>query len=413
MVTNHQCLRVNKVFVHIILALCVQSGLAQRTNFTISGQLAGLDNQYVYLNYLPGNARGVYDSAYVKTGRFRFNGHITSPGVAHLLLRPMDIPPDTSVLFDFYLEPADIVISGNSGALQATRVKGSASHADWQTWMRRRAPVFNRIQQWMTSRDNFGNKKPNRSLDSIGHRESPSLFAALEAKINAATDTLNSIDALFVRSHPASYVSLEILSRASVETMPFTVYKQLYGGLSNRLKASEKGFDIKHRIILEESLKIGSFLRDFTATDQNSNSISLQNYRSSKYVLLDFGASWCAPCRELVPVLKELYSKYQRSLEIIGISIQDKKEDWSSYVLQQPTEWPQVREPITRNGGGKLVSFATYCGIDRIPALLLLDESGKIVGKYGSLFYNSPTAYMKQLSVDIARILGTGKQGSR
>lgn len=372
-----------------IFVLSYYSAFSQRNRFSIRGELVGLDSQYIYLNYLPGNAHGVYDSAYVRKGKFRFDGSIVTPGIAHLMTKPIYLPPDTSSLFDFYLEPSDIIIKGSPKALQNAIVIGSKSHADWQAWLQQRMPVFNRNQQLAIEKEGAGEQEK----------------IVIDSFIKVASDTINAIDVRFVSSHPASEVSLEILAKASCETMPFRVYRQLYNSLSKNLRISEKGLYIRQRINLEQTLAIGSVLKDFYGTDQYSNAVSVAKYNGSKYVLLDFGASWCGPCRGLMPVLRDLYSNNRINLEIIGISIQDKKDDWLKYIAQFPTEWPQVREPVTTIASGKSVPYAEYYNLDKIPALLLLDKKGKLVGKYGSLFYNSPTAYMKELSEDINRIV--------
>jgi len=93
-----------------------------------------------------------------------------------------------------------------------------------------------------------------------------------------------------------------------------------------------------------------------------------------KVVLVDFWATWCPPCVKEVPVVKAAYEKlHGRGFEVVGISMDDKKEDLLSFVANQKLPWPQYFEPA-----GWENKFGKQFGIEQIPTMWLLDKSGKL-----------------------------------
>jgi thiol-disulfide isomerase/thioredoxin len=95
-----------------------------------------------------------------------------------------------------------------------------------------------------------------------------------------------------------------------------------------------------------------------------------------KVVLVDFWASWCGPCRKNNPNLVALYSKYKaQGLEILGVSIDKSKSDWTKAIEKDGLTWLQVLDP----GGWNAQSTLDY-GVDAIPASFLIDKAGVIRG---------------------------------
>ncbi|WP_436413010.1 TlpA family protein disulfide reductase [Petrimonas sp.] len=101
-----------------------------------------------------------------------------------------------------------------------------------------------------------------------------------------------------------------------------------------------------------------------------------ENYKG-KYLLIDFWASWCGPCLNTIPHLKEIYSKYNaKGLEILSVSIDDKEDAWKKALAKQQMPWDQVRAP---NSGKEIMKDYQFNGI---PHLVLLDKEGKIIERW-------------------------------
>jgi peroxiredoxin len=126
-----------------------------------------------------------------------------------------------------------------------------------------------------------------------------------------------------------------------------------------------------------EKVSVGSKAPDFLAKTVKGNTVKLSDYLGRGYVLIDFWASWCVPCRKESPELKEVYKKYkERGLEVIGVSLDHKTEHWIGAIKQDDLPWIQLVDYDAWAGEG----VKTY-GVRLIPYKFLIDREGVIVAK--------------------------------
>jgi peroxiredoxin len=140
----------------------------------------------------------------------------------------------------------------------------------------------------------------------------------------------------------------------------------------------------------ERKLKIGSPPIGFEVTSTQGKKLSLEQYKG-KVVLLDFWATWCAPCRQEMPNVRKVYDKYNpKGFEIVGISLDKSREALDSYVEKYEVKWPQYFD-------GKFWQneVATLYGIKSIPSTFLIDKKGNI--RYKSLRGHQLEAAVKEL----------------
>jgi peroxiredoxin len=198
-------------------------------------------------------------------------------------------------------------------------------------------------------------------------------------KISVYSEESERLDYGFIKEFPNSYVSANILFYKT-QILPVDSLRIFYSSLSNGVQTSYDGKRIKEFIQKAEKLAIGKDAPFFTQTDLKGKNISLEDFKG-KYVLLDFWASWCVPCREENPYLKQAYSKYQdKGFTIIAFSLDrlEDKDAWIDAIKKDDVPWIQVCD--FKGWKGEVVNEYNLLG-KGIPANFLINPDGKIIAK--------------------------------
>jgi len=148
----------------------------------------------------------------------------------------------------------------------------------------------------------------------------------------------------------------------------------------------------------------GSVAADFTAKDINGNTLTLSTFKG-KYILIDFWASWCVPCRRSMPHVKELYAEYKdKGLEVIGVSDDDNDSSaWKKAVATDGTGvWHNVLRGLDwaklRKGEKSEHDISDKFGIHSLPTKILIDRDGVIIGRYDKGTEEEAAAMDKKLA---------------
>jgi len=189
------------------------------------------------------------------------------------------------------------------------------------------------------------------------------------------------LDFDFARKHPNSLKALQIMK---INVARFTgmnsydTFVEVFQNFSPELKNSEEGKEMAERLKYFKQSKVGSIAPAFTLKDINGQTVSLSDFKEKKYVLIDFWASWCAPCLEELPYIKELYKKYsQQGFEIISVTKDEKSDLWKNAITKEKIEsWKHLS--VTENKTTIVNDYFVF----GIPHKVLIDKNGVIIGKW-------------------------------
>lgn len=180
----------------------------------------------------------------------------------------------------------------------------------------------------------------------------------------------------FIQSHPNSIISLDALNALSTNGSDLAVVEPLFNSLSADLRSTERGEAYAAKVAELRKVMVGAYAPEFTALDTAGKPISLKEFKG-QYVLLDFWASWCPPCRAESPYLRAAINKYgSGNFAILGISLDNPrtgKEGWVKAIKDDKLTWTQVSDLKWENEVAKLYS------VHAIPQNFLLDPDGKII----------------------------------
>jgi peroxiredoxin len=183
----------------------------------------------------------------------------------------------------------------------------------------------------------------------------------------AVKETINSMGSSF-----ATLAAIGLLNTKN----EFQFIDSLADKLNEEYPDNKMIIQLKQQLNEMRALSLGQVAPDFELPTPDGKMVKLSDLRG-KYVMIDFWAAWCKPCREENPNVVRLYEEYKdKGFDIIGVSLDRTKEAWVEAIEQDGLTWTQVSDLAYFNSAA-----ATLYQIEAIPATYLLDPEGKIIGK--------------------------------
>ena len=350
-----------KHLIWIFVAAGMLYSCEEHSGYIIKGIVEGVDGQTVVLQEIQNFEPVVRDSVKVKKGKFELKGTVECPDF-YLLYIGNNGP------IQFFIENSIIKINVNTDSILGSKVTGSKEN-----------DIFASFE---TGMEDFNKKvKPlNDTYMSLRLAETPDTAQerSLLQQMDKIRETRTAYMSEFVKQHPNTVVSAFIVSNMLSRYMSTEDMESIVNSYDSTLNKSQWVSLLRDNYTVAKRTQNGQSFTDVTMLTPDDQTISLSDYAGKgKYVLIDFWASWCPPCRAANPHVVKLYNQYKdKGFEIVGISFDQEKRKWTDAIAADGLKWPQMSDlKYWQSEAAKIYS------VNSIPHTILLDPEGKIIEK--------------------------------
>ncbi len=323
-----------------------------------TGEITGMDTGYLEILYPVADSSNT-DTVQVKNGKFTYETELPEP--VNMLLR---IAGTRGEELAFFADPGKITLKANRDSLFKGTITGGPTQKVYKAGE-------DSIKNIMSAGEALYMQymQAQQQQNQMEMMRVESEFNNMQAK---AIDFAKGFATKNRKSVVAAYYGLLYLNEPGKEEN----LQALYDTLTPAVKNSFFGKKINDVVVAAGKTAVGQPAPDFTQNDVSGNPVSLSSLRG-KYLLVDFWASWCGPCRQENPNIVKAYETYKdKGFDILGVSLDQGQEEWVKAIADDKLAWKQVSDLKYWNN-----EVAMLYGIRSIPASFLLDKEGKIIAK--------------------------------
>ncbi len=307
--------------------------------FKISGTVTGFPDSTI-VDFLDGSNGSPISTTYLIKDKFSITGSMERPE-----FRILSFAKQQRQMIPIFLDNSNVTVTGSRDALESAVVAGSSSHDDFVAFTNLLKPYEHLFKQ-------EGSGSP--------------------AEMKAAADVLEQ----FVRKNNKSFMAPLAIIRNYQLVEDADLMKELYDLLQPEVQESSFGKYVASQVEDANRFPIGKPLEEFSQEDTSGNLVKLSDFKG-KYVLVDFWASWCGPCRAENPNVVRVFEKYKdKNFTVFGVSLDKSRDPWIAAIHKDKLNWAHVSDLKGWNN-----AVAQKFHIFSIPQNLLLDPKGNVIGK--------------------------------
>ena len=357
-------LNMKKIVLLVIATLSIFAcNKVSENEFVISGTAEGIENgTKVYLQVQGETEMIAKDTVEVQSGKFEIKGAFETLEIAIVTVEGNNPIP-------FIMENGNITIKVNKDTIQNSVVGGTPENELFQDYSGKTKEVYKKIGDFQAAKQEefMGAQAVNDTVT----------MNALMNQLKTMQEELIVLAKDVISKNNDKYLSALLLeNNLATQTITAEEGKAYFDKFTDRIKQTRSGKNIEKIVKAATEVVIGKPAPDFSAPSPEGKTISLKE-SLGKVTIIDFWASWCAPCRQENPNVVAMYNElHEKGLNIIGVSLDRDGDKWKEAIAKDGLTWPQIsnlkfwQEPI-----------AEQYNVKSIPATFILDENGIIVAR--------------------------------
>lgn len=332
--------------------------------FLISGTANGIENgKKVFVEIQDENGVIAKDTGVIENGKFELKGSTDNIDLGFIRIE------NEKINLPIILEEGKIKINIVKDSLQKSTIEGTFNNDKFQKFNNESVAILEKVKKF--------EKENNPKMQKALTENDTVTVNKIKKEYKNFQNDMNDYSKTFIKNNPDAFISVLLLENFLMrEYIPATEIKSFYDKLDKKLVNTKSAQNIKKTLDLMLAVVVGKPAPKFSAKSPEGKLISLDE-SLGKVTIVDFWASWCAPCRKENPNVVALYNEYHsKGLNIIGVSLNQDAKKWKDAIAKDNLSWIHVSnlkywdEPIGKQ-----------YGISSIPATFILDAKGNIVAK--------------------------------